>query len=323
MATGNIIGKVNVPISPITYTGDSTRTATVNVDNEERVITVDVNVEEVTKDSATKVELNTAVETLDSTKQDNLISGENIKTINGNSILGSGDIETPFPTNYVTTDTAQEIAGDKTFNGYVVFNALKTNKIENNGQIDFCPAPSENFYLYTKYNNYVGGIEVGAQVGDFLPAFTIDYGYGPQFNGSTMRFRTYEYNEKDVGGQTIPLPSMEYEWCDIENDIDYHGYLTFPALDGVQKIATLTDLSNKEDISNKVTSLSASSKDTQYPSAKCVYDTLESLINTNILSYSATMEILTSAIMPEGTTAENNNITFPEGVTVNSHNINL
>lgn len=32
------------------------------------------------------------------------------------------------------------------------------------------------------------------------------------------------------------------------------------------------DVSGKEDVSNKVTSLSASSTDTQYPSAKCVYD---------------------------------------------------
>ena len=32
------------------------------------------------------------------------------------------------------------------------------------------------------------------------------------------------------------------------------------------------DVSGKEDKSNKVTSLSASSSDTQYPSAKCVYD---------------------------------------------------
>lgn len=35
------------------------------------------------------------------------------------------------------------------------------------------------------------------------------------------------------------------------------------------------DLSSKEDVANKVTSLSASSTDTQYPSAKCVYDALQ------------------------------------------------
>lgn len=41
-------------------------------------------------------------------------------------------------------------------------------------------------------------------------------------------------------------------------------------------------LDAKEDVSNKVTSLSSSSTDTQYPSAKCVYDIvgdIETLIN--------------------------------------------
>ena len=32
------------------------------------------------------------------------------------------------------------------------------------------------------------------------------------------------------------------------------------------------DVSGKENVSNKVTSLSSQSTDTQYPSAKCVYD---------------------------------------------------
>lgn len=36
--------------------------------------------------------------------------------------------------------------------------------------------------------------------------------------------------------------------------------------------ADIEDTSGKENTSNKVTSLSASSTDTQYPSAKCVWD---------------------------------------------------
>ena len=34
----------------------------------------------------------------------------------------------------------------------------------------------------------------------------------------------------------------------------------------------------KEDVDNKVTSLSSSSTDTEYPSAKCVYDYIDNLI---------------------------------------------
>lgn len=42
-------------------------------------------------------------------------------------------------------------------------------------------------------------------------------------------------------------------------------------------ITSHQDISGKEDKSNKVTSLSANSTDTQYPSAKCVYDYIQSL----------------------------------------------
>ena len=44
----------------------------------------------------------------------------------------------------------------------------------------------------------------------------------------------------------------------------------------------ILSVSGKEDTANKVTSLSSSSTDTQYPSAKCVYDIvgdIETLIN--------------------------------------------
>lgn len=53
-----------------------------------------------------------------------------------------------------------------------------------------------------------------------------------------------------------------------------------PASDLAQGV--IPDVSGKENTSNKVTSLSSASTDTQYPSAKCVYDLLgdvETLIN--------------------------------------------
>lgn len=46
---------------------------------------------------------------------------------------------------------------------------------------------------------------------------------------------------------------------------------------------TIPDVSGKEDVSNKVTSISAQSTNTQYPSAKCVYDIvgdIETALNT-------------------------------------------
>lgn len=48
-------------------------------------------------------------------KQNTLVSGTNIKTINGEPILGSGDITLEAPTNMMTTDTAQSITAVKNF----------------------------------------------------------------------------------------------------------------------------------------------------------------------------------------------------------------
>ena len=54
-------------------------------------------------------------------KQNMLVSGTNIKTINGETILGKGDITVggSTPTNMVTTDTAQDITANKTFYGEI------------------------------------------------------------------------------------------------------------------------------------------------------------------------------------------------------------
>lgn len=54
-------------------------------------------------------------------KQNTLVSGTNIKTINGETILGEGNItvEGSTPANMVTTDTTQDITANKTFYGEI------------------------------------------------------------------------------------------------------------------------------------------------------------------------------------------------------------
>ena len=70
----------------------------------------------------------------------------------------------------------------------------------------------------------------------------------------------------DTVATSYGLPSSGY----------YPVVIGFDAFTGASSIKRVllshSDLSGKEDVSNKVTSLSASSTDTQYPSAKCVYD---------------------------------------------------
>ncbi len=70
------------------------------------------------------------------------------------------------------------------------------------------------------------------------------------------------------GNVTLSIPTVPTNISAFTND---SGYITSSALTGY------------EQTSNKVTSISSSSTDTQYPSAKCVYDIvgdIESAINT-------------------------------------------
>lgn len=70
----------------------------IEIDDEEKEISIDLNVV-ATRDD---------IEHLEETKQENLVSGQNIKTINGLSVLGEGNIDTGFVATYQET-TAQEI----------------------------------------------------------------------------------------------------------------------------------------------------------------------------------------------------------------------
>lgn len=93
------------------------------------------------------------------------------------------------------------------------------------------------------------------------------------------------------------------------------------------KIATMTDLSGKEDTSNKVTSMNSSSTDTQYPSAKAVYNevidhakwsSLNTAYNTlsigglgyNIVKGDTTNKISTT-VLPTASSISNDSTTIP------------
>lgn len=82
---------------------------------------------------------------------------QTLKTINGNSLVGTGDItiEGITPSNMVTTDTTQTISGTKTFNGITVTGEARFNA---GGYEDICmgklcsfkvkPAQVSNLYAY-------------------------------------------------------------------------------------------------------------------------------------------------------------------------------
>lgn len=140
-----------------------------------------------------------------STKQDTLVSGTNIKTINNTSLLGSGNIDTDniFIADYgVTSFTDINIA----------FNA---------GKAVFCKYPS---------------------ITGFLPL--------SEYSSTLYIFKTIIGNNQSY---SVGIDS-ENTWS-YRNDV-------------------------LELLDNKVTSISSSSTDSEYPSAKCVYNNLQNKQNT-------------------------------------------
>lgn len=158
LSQGNVTAGDNITIEN-TAKGikiNSTASSSVKIDDE-NVSTTTVYSSDKTVNLATNL-VDNAMITLNQTKQDTLVSGTNIKTINGQSILGEGDIaisggsgDVPIattetvgkvkpdgttititgdgtisanataPTNMVTTDTRQTISGIKSFSDVMNF----------------------------------------------------------------------------------------------------------------------------------------------------------------------------------------------------------
>ena len=107
--------------------------------------------------------LKTDVSGLKTSKQNTLVSGTNIKTINGETILGEGDITVggSTPANMVTTDTTQTITGVKTFGQLRIKesnNAGSTKMYANGGLIVTNDAENITTFQNTSYLEIFHGI---------------------------------------------------------------------------------------------------------------------------------------------------------------------
>ena len=123
LSQGNVIAGDNVTIEN-TIKGikiNSTASGGAAIDDN-NISTTTVYSSDKTVNLATNL-VDNAMITLNQTKQDTLVSGTNIKTINGQSVLGEGDITVggSAPANMVTTDTQQTISGSKTFSDVMNF----------------------------------------------------------------------------------------------------------------------------------------------------------------------------------------------------------
>ena len=259
-------------------------------------------------------------------KQDELVSGTNIKTINNESILGEGNIDIQGGATYEAgeniiitdniisaIDTKYTAGTNVSISNANVISATDTiyddtqvktdiTNLQNN-KADKTEIPDvSNFitksvddltnyykktetYTQTEVNSLIGAIStINILVVQALPTEDIStttiYLVPKQTALTNNVYDEYIYVSnawEKIGDTQIDLSNYIQKSLTsglVKNDgtIDTNSYLT-----------QHQDISGKEDISNKVTSISSGSTDTQYPSAKCVYDIvgdIETLLTT-------------------------------------------
>ena len=183
-----------------------------------------------------------AVKTAIDTKQNSLVSGTNIKTINGSSILGSGDISTSEIPNqvgnsgkFLTTDGSSVSwgtpagGGGGTMDSFAVSGDTGTNQTISDGDT----------------LSFIGGTGINTVAGA-SDKITISLDSATQTSLGKANSAL-----QSISGLNISL---------LTNDA---GYLT-----------SHQDITGKEDKSNKITTWGTPT-DTQYPSAKLTKDTLD------------------------------------------------
>lgn len=186
-----------------------------------------------------------------SSKQDTLVSGTNIKTINNESILGSGNIDIQGGTSTDVKINGTSITSGDTANIAVegTYNA-STNKLMTKSEVD--------------------GYDASRIFRRSVADFNALYNYVE--NGGIRVYTTSQNNNKT--STTLVEKVMIGETGDEKYiDIYSFGDLFQLVCDGTQ-VNIKNIVHHFETTSNKVTSLSSSSSDDEYPSAKCVYDNL-------------------------------------------------
>ena len=204
--------------------------------------------------------------------QEELTSGTNIKTINNESLLGSGNIkiEGGGGLSEVTHNTTMTGAGTDASPLGVNTNsvALKTDIPDTS---DFITKSVNDLTNYTKTSD----------LGDLALQDTVDY-ETEVTNKPTIPAAVTESTvsgwgfTKNTG--TYSKPSGGIPKTDLADAVQTSLGKADSALQSHQ------DISGKEDKSNKSTSITSSSTDTQYPSAKAVYSLVDASTD-NVPSY--------------------------------------
>lgn len=192
---------------------------------------------------------------LATSKQDTLVSGLNIKTINSESLLGSTNILLQTPLGYTPEDVSN-----------------KENSVINTSTTK-----------YPTVNLLRSGLSAKQDALGFTP--------------------------ENVANKVTSISGSS-------TDTQYpSAKLVYDQLAGKQPTGSYlvaSDITGKEDSSNKVTSISGASTDAQYPSAKLVYDQLAGKQPTGSYLTSLNGAVLTDQTTPQ--TVSNGRLTFSDGI---------
>lgn len=212
--------------------------------------------------------------------QEALVSGTNIKTINNTSVLGSGNISIQGgDANVIESITfnGSSVPVDGNKNAAITYTAPVTSVNGNTGAV-VISVPSKVSDL-TNDAGYITSYTETDPIFSASAAHSITSADITAWNGKSDFSGSYnDLSDKP----TIPSAVTEStvsDWGFTKNAGTITGVTMNGASKGISGVVDLgtvitahQDISGKENISNKVTSLSSSSTDTQYPSAKCVYD---------------------------------------------------
>lgn len=250
------------------------------------------------------------------TKQDLLVSGTNIKTINGNSLLGSGNISISPQGIYpcTTASTFSDI-----YSAYYTSNLLPVFD-DGNGYkyypVDIVQS-SPTVIQFASVREDSGGVQIYVEYVDTSNTWTgYSLGYVQEKLVSGTNIKTINntsllgsgdisitgtsdlfectYGTTTYAQITQALSDGKLPYVKASSSYRLYSftdstYIWFITINGTNSIsyARITSSSTWssgtwffERTSNKVTSISSSSTDTQYPSAKCVYDNLQLITNT-------------------------------------------
>lgn len=228
--------------------------------------------------------------------QPTLVSGTNIKTVNNESLLGSGNITINADTSAceLLANKVTSLSSSSTDVQYpsakAVWDTFYQKPLTGIPETDLDEAVKEGLvYIATKGTTPVADIEAAFDAGKYIILISgitrmrLEYGNSSSiafdclsWSGSTLKkFRTTLNRSTGVFSDTASniqaTSGRTSSWTATPNNDRYPS----------EKLVK-DSLDLKEDTANKVTSLSSSSTDTQYPSALCVYNLIgdiETLIN--------------------------------------------